>query len=143
MAKNIVGPAIGKPLETIKALVTYPTTVAATPVPASGDPVLVCGIPGVAETAPDLASPYFTTCNVKKGSIVEVPVLGDDGAGSAVAAGNILYIGSTGIVSKLNTGVRFGIAYRSKQNPSTGGFTGTGTLVLSGATTTIQVILGY
>src|SRR6266550_5744469 len=131
MAKNIIQPAVGRPLDTIRALVTYPTTVAATPVPAAGDPVAVGLIPGIAETNPDTDSPYLTTVRIGP-CIAEIPVLGDDGAGSIVVVGDKLWIGSTGVVSKLNTGKAFGVAYGAAQGANSLNPTRTGNLVSSG-----------
>lgn len=105
----------------LQVAATHPTT------PASGDPVRYGQRPGVclvSEGSDGLASVQFEgefTFSVK----------GVDGAGnSAVAEGDILYYvdADTPVLSKKNTGVRFGYAAAA---------------VTSGATATIPVIIGY
>ena len=95
--------------------------------PASGDPVVVGQIPGVALTAE--RSDGNTTIAVD--GTFTLSVKGIDGGGnSAVAVGDILYYvaADTPKISKKNTGVRFGYAM--------------GTVGL-GATATIAVKVGY
>lgn len=96
-------------------------------VPASGDPLLVGQIPGVAQTAEDAAG---NTSAALKG-VFNLSVKGIDGGGnSAVAIGDIIYYvtGDTPKLSKKATGVRFGYALGT---------------VTSGSTATIPVKLGY
>jgi predicted RecA/RadA family phage recombinase len=94
----------------------------------SGDPVVVGQLPGVAETTPEATTNRLVmqTCGVYNLSVKGI----DQSANSAVAAGDILYFvqADTPKVSKKNTGVRFGYAL----DP-----------VVSGATTTIRVKIGY
>jgi predicted RecA/RadA family phage recombinase len=96
--------------------------------PASGDPVLFGQRPGVALT--DERADGETT--VKFNGSYLLSVKGENNAGNtAVAAGDILYYdaAATPVINKDNTnGVRYGYA---------------GAAVASGATTTIEVILGY
>jgi len=95
--------------------------------PASGDPVLVGQIPGVAQTNERADG---TTSITMKGAH-RLSVKGIDGSGNvAVAAGDILYYtaADTPKLSKKATGVRFGYALAA---------------VVSGATTTIRVKVGY
>lgn len=97
---------------------TAPTT------PASGDPVLVGQLPGVALT--DEGADGRTT--VKFNGVYDFPVKGETTTNAAVAAGDILYYDG-GVINKDNTnGVRFGYALEA---------------VSSGATTTIRVKIGY
>lgn len=94
---------------------------------ASGDPMVVGQIPGVAETASD-ASNNVTMQTV---GAYNVSVKGIDGGGnSAVAIGDILYYvsGDTPPLSKKATGVRWGYALAA---------------VTSGATATILAKVGY
>jgi predicted RecA/RadA family phage recombinase len=117
MAKNIV-------LEDgnqIALAATDPT------VPASGDPVIVGQLPGVALI--NEAADGNTT--IKTNGVANLSVKGVDGGGnSAVAVGEIVYYvtGDTPKLSKKNTGVRFGYAL----DP-----------VTSGSTATIRVKIGY
>lgn len=100
---------------------TDPTT------PASGDPLLVGQIPGVALITE--AADGLTT--VKTNGVATLSVKGVDGSGnSAVAAGDIIYYvtGDTPKLSKKTSGVRFGYALEA---------------VTSGATATIRVKIGY
>ncbi len=95
--------------------------------PASGDPVLFGQRPGVALT--DERDDGTTT--VKFNGSYEFSVKGIDGGGnSAVAEGDILYYtaADTPKLNKKTTGVRFGYAAAA---------------VVSAATTTIEVIIGY
>jgi predicted RecA/RadA family phage recombinase len=99
---------------------TDPTT------PASGDPVIIGQIPGVALVAEDSAG--LTT--VKTNGVARLSVKGTNGSDTAVAAGDILYYVSanTPKLSKTTSGVRFGYALEA---------------VSSGATTSIRVKIGY
>jgi predicted RecA/RadA family phage recombinase len=95
--------------------------------PASGDPVLVGQIPGVALTAERADG----TVTIATDGVWSLSVKGIDGGGnSAVAVGDIIYYvtGDTPKLSKKATGVRFGYAR---------GTVGTG------ATATIPVQVGY
>jgi predicted RecA/RadA family phage recombinase len=95
--------------------------------PASGDPVLVGQISGVALTAEDSAG----NTTIKMVGVFTLSVRGVDGGGnSAVAVGDILYYvaADTPKLSKKTTGVRYGYALGT---------------VSGGATTTIPVKLGY
>ena len=100
---------------------TAPTT------PATGDPVLIGQIPGVA--LPDERTDGTTT--VDTAGVYRLSVKGIDGGGnSAVAVGDIIYYvaGDTPPLSKKATGVRFGYALEG---------------VASGGTATIMVKIGY
>lgn len=93
--------------------------------PASGDPVLFGERPGVA--LEDEASDGSTS--VDFGGVYALPVKGADGAGNAaVAAGDIVYYDGGEINVDATNGTRFGYAMAA---------------VVSGATTTIDVIVGY
>lgn len=95
--------------------------------PASGGPVVVGQIPGVAQTDERADG---TTSVVMKG-VFDLSVKGVDGSGnSAVAVGDIIYYvaADTPKLSKKATGVRFGYALEA---------------ISSGGTDTIRVKLGY
>lgn len=100
------------------------------PVPSgkvSGDPVVIGQMPGVALIDRDAAGKVTMT---RIGSH-NLSVKGIDGGGnSAVAIGDIIYYveADTPKLSKKATGVRFGYANAA---------------VTSGATATIEVVLGY
>lgn len=99
--------------------------------PASGDPVIVGSIPGVALTKEGEGGNASTATTVDTAGVYELSVKGIDGSGnSAVAVGDILYYvtGDTPKLSKKNTGVRFGYALGT---------------VGSSATATIAVKIGY
>jgi predicted RecA/RadA family phage recombinase len=106
----------------ISAVCSAPAT------PASGDPVLIGQIPGVALTAERADG----TTSVKTNGVYDLSVKGENAGGnSAVAVGDILYYeaGQTPPLNKDATnGVRFGYALET---------------VGSGATATIQVKIGY
>jgi predicted RecA/RadA family phage recombinase len=96
--------------------------------PASGDPVLYGQRPGVALTDENTTT---GETSVQFDGVWDLSVKGIDGGGnSAVAKGDILYYvaADTPKLSKKTTGVRFGYANET---------------VTSGATATIQVIVGY
>jgi predicted RecA/RadA family phage recombinase len=99
---------------------TDPTT------PASGDPVIVGQLPGVALTDEDDDG---VTTIVTEG-VYDLSVKGTTGSDSAVAVGDIIYYvsGNTPKLSKTSSGVRFGYALGT---------------VGAGATGTIPVKLGY
>ena len=94
--------------------------------PASGDPVLVGQIPGVALISE--AADGVTT--IKTNGVATLPVKGTTGSNAAIAAGDILYYvtGNTPKLSATTSGVRFGYALEA---------------VGSGATATIRVKIGY
>lgn len=95
--------------------------------PASGDPVVVGQMPGVALT--DERADGTTT--IQTDGAFTLSVKGVDGSGnSAVAAGDIIYYvaADTPKLSKKNTGVRFGYALAA---------------VTSGATASIAVKVGF
>ena len=95
--------------------------------PASGGPVLVGQLPGVALT--DERADGTTT--IQHDGVFNLSVKAIDGGGnSAVAAGDIIYYvtGDTPKLSKKATGVRFGYALAA---------------ITSGSTATIAVKLGY
>lgn len=97
--------------------------------PASGDPVLVGQIPGVALT--DEHADGTTT--VKTNGVYTLHVEGQAGAAaSAVAVGDILYYDAAGVAAQVNkdvtNGVRFGYALGA---------------VASGADADIPVKIGY
>lgn len=100
------------------------------PVPSgtkSGDPVVYGQRPGVALKDRDAAG----NATVQFEGAFTLSVKGIDGSGNAaVAEGDILYYvsGDTPKLSKKNTGVRYGYAKAA---------------VASGATSSIDVILGY
>lgn len=95
---------------------TDPTT------PASGDPVLVGQIPGVALVAEDAAG--LTT--IALDGAFNLSVKGVDGSGnSAVAVGDAIYYvtGDTPKLSKKTSGVLFGYALGTVGSSSTGTIT--------------------
>ena len=121
MAKNIVF----EDGDQIALAATDPTT------PASGDPVVVGQLPGVALI--NEAADGNTTVKTNGVATLSVKGVTTAAAGSAVAAGDILYYvpGNTPKLSKASgdTGaVRFGYALEA---------------VTSGATATIRVKIGY
>lgn len=96
--------------------------------PASGDPVLVGQLAGVAVAAKDTTT---SKTPIKTVGVFSLSVKGVDGGGnSAVAVGDIIYYvtGDTPKLSKKTSGVRFGYALGT---------------VSSGATATIDVKIGY
>lgn len=104
----------------IAAVATDPTT------PASGDPVLIGQIPGVALITE--AADGLTT--IKTDGVATLSVKGTSGSNAAIAAGDILYYvtANTPKLSVTTSGVRFGYALEA---------------VTSGATSTIRVKIGY
>lgn len=108
--------------EALSLAATHPTT------PASGDPVRVGQRPGVALTA----ERDDGTTSIQFDGVFRLSVKGVDGSGNAaVAVGDIVYYtdADTPVLSKKTSGaVRFGYALEA---------------VASGATTTIQVAVGY
>ena len=127
MSKN----EVYKPGEDISAAATDPA------VPASGDPVIVGQLPGVATTAERAdGNTSIATAGV---FLLSVKGVTTAAAGSAVAAGDIIYYvpGNTPKLSKAvgDAGaVRFGYAVPTPNNPGTVG---------SGSTGTIGVKVGY
>jgi predicted RecA/RadA family phage recombinase len=115
MATNMVHDP-GNQLEVVQASV------------ASGDPIVIGIVPGVALTSSETTTNKVT---LKTDGVFNLSVKGIDGGGnSAVAAGDIIYHvqADTPKLSKKATGVRFGYAL----DP-----------VTSAATTTIRVKIGY
>ena len=99
--------------------------------PASGDPVLVGQIPGVAQVNEGAGGNAATATSVDTGGVYDLSVKGVDQSGnSAVAVGDIIYYvtADTPKLSKKNTGVRFGYALET---------------VGSAGTATIAVKVGY
>ena len=95
--------------------------------PASGDPVLFGQLPGVALTKEHSDG----TTSVKFRGVAEFSVKGHDGSSNtAIAAGAVVSdkAGATPVLNADSSGVRFGIAMEA---------------VSSGATSTIQVRIGY
>lgn len=116
MARNIIfvhGTQLG-------LVATDPTT------PASGDPVIVGQIPGVALI--NEGADGITT--IKTDGVATLSVKGTTGSNAAIAAGDILYYvtANTPKLSATTSGVRFGYALEA---------------VGSGATATIRVKIGY
>lgn len=117
MAKNITYTESA----TRAVAVTHPTS------PKSGDPVRYGQRPGVALT--DENSAGRTTVQFEGEATLSVKAV-DTSGNSAVAEGDILYYvdADTPVLSKKNTGVRFGYA---------------GAAVTGGQTATINVVIGY
>lgn len=102
---------------------TDPTT------PASGDPVLLGLLGGVALTDKGKGGNVAANTSVAFEGVFKLSVKGVDGSGnSAVAAGDIIYYvtGDTPKLSKKATGVKYGVALAA---------------ITSGSTATIQVRL--
>jgi predicted RecA/RadA family phage recombinase len=95
-------------------------------IPASGDPVLLGQIPGVAVIAE--GADGLTT--IKTDGVATLSVKGTNGSNAAIAAGDIVYYvtANTPKLSVTTSGVRFGYALEA---------------VTSGATATIRVKIGY
>lgn len=125
----------------VDMVVTVPTTDAANGIPASGTPVLVGSIPGIAhdKVAADTGkTPVCPEC------IAEVPVNGVGAAGNAaINAGDVLYMQTNGQIDKNSGGAgakKFGVAYGNSLDAVTnklGTDTQTGQLVASAAAGTI------
>ena len=93
--------------------------------PSSGDPVLFGEIPGVAVTDEDANG----NTSIDTGGVYNLSVKGaDDGGDAAIAAGDILYYDAGEINADAVNGTRYGYALAA---------------VNSGATTTIEVKIGY
>jgi predicted RecA/RadA family phage recombinase len=96
--------------------------------PVSGDPVLYGQLPGVALVTKDATS-GLTSCQFQ--GVAAFSVKGYNGsANTAIAEGDVVYYkaGATPVLQVDSSGVRFGIAMGA---------------VASGATTTINVRIGY
>ena len=118
MAQNFVQPG-----HTINAAATHPTT------PASGDPVRVGEIPGVAITKEGEGGNAATETTIATEGVYNLSVKGvDAGGNSPVAVGDKIYYvdADTPKLSKKNTGHPFGKALGA---------------VTAGATATIPVLL--
>lgn len=145
MARNIVQGGLNLPLVNVGMVVTVPATNTTTVVPKSGTACLAGRIPGVAEGDVDTDT-SITTLNTN--CIAELAVQGVNNSGvsgadanSAVAVGDLIYMGADGVLSKRTTGTPFGTAFGSSLS-SGGADTRTGTVVSAGATTTIRVWVG-
>jgi predicted RecA/RadA family phage recombinase len=93
----------------------------------SGDPVLIGQIPAIALETAD-AAVGTGKCTVQTDGVFRLPVKGETTTNAAVAPGDIVYY-DAGVINRDNTnGVRYGYAL----DP-----------VISGATTTIRVKVGY
>lgn len=116
MARNV----IFEEGEQISVACTDPAT------PASGDPVLLGQLPGVAL----IAETADGNTTVKTNGVATLSVKGTSGSNAAIAAGDILYYvtANTPKLSVTTSGVRFGYALEA---------------VNSGATATIRVKIGY
>lgn len=100
--------------------------------PASGDPVLVGQIPGVAITDEGAGGNAATTTTIDTGGVYDLNVEAVNNAGNvAVAVGDILYYDSAATI-KINkdvtNGVRFGYALEA---------------ITSGSSDVIRVKVGY
>lgn len=94
--------------------------------PVSGDPVLLGQIPGVCTVSEGTDG----NASIVTEGVFNLSVKGTSGSNAAIAAGDIVYYvtGNTPKLSVTTSGVRFGYALAP---------------VISGATTTIPVKLGY
>jgi predicted RecA/RadA family phage recombinase len=99
---------------------------------ASGDPVAVGQLPGVALTDADDTIANGGEASVQFDGVFELEVVGtsDDGTtGAAISAGDLVYLDTDGSLNvDATNGVRFGYALED---------------VASGATSTIRVKVGY
>lgn len=99
---------------------------------ASGDPVAVGQIPGVALDTADDTVAASGECTVQFDGVFDLEVVGtsDDGTtGAAIAIGDVVYIDTDGTLNvDTSNGIRFGYALEA---------------VASGATETIKVKVGY
>ena len=99
---------------------------------ASGDPVAVGQLPGVALTDADDTVASGGECTVQFDGVFDLEVVGtsDDGTtGAAIAVGDIVFLDTDATLNVDTTnGIRFGYALEA---------------VASGATTTIRVKVGY
>jgi predicted RecA/RadA family phage recombinase len=121
MATNIV-------YEDGDQLEVAPTAPTATTI-TSGQACLVGELPGVALTDADDTVGNGGTCTVKFNGVARLSVKGADGSGNAaIAAGDIVYLDGSEVNADVTNGVRFGYALEP---------------VVSGATTTIKVKIGY
>lgn len=99
---------------------------------ASGDPVAVGQIPGVALDTADDTVANDGECTVQFDGVFDLEVVGtsDDGTtGAAIGIGDVVYIDTDGSLNvDTSNGIRFGYALEA---------------VASGATETIKVKVGY
>lgn len=99
---------------------------------ASGDPVAVGQIPGVALDTADDTVANDGECTVQFDGVFDLEVVGtsDDGTtGAAIGIGDVVYIDTDGTLNvDTSNGIRFGYALEA---------------VASGATETIKVKVGY
>lgn len=135
MAKNIRQGALDRGICRLGVVATDPAS------PTSGQPVRFGTVVGVAEADMD-ATTSKTPTNLD--CIAELSVKGVDGSGNIlVAAGDKIYYvdADTPKLSKKTTGTPFGIAYGNALTD--GGLdTISGTLISSGSTATIRVLVG-
>jgi hypothetical protein len=130
MSVNIKQGGLGQPVNTIRCIPTNPSTITAGVACYFGD------IPGIAHDAED--SNGF--CTMLTDVIAEIAVKGENGSGNTtVAVGDVVYIATDGVVSKITTGVRLGVVVGAALSEAVGTNTRTGTVVSSGATTTVRV----
>lgn len=112
----------------LAVVATHPTT------PTSGQPLVHGQRPGVAltdEHADGRVSAQFD-------GVFELAVVGANGSGGTVVLdGDILYYDGGEINKDATNGIRYGYAYNPLATAAAG------TLVASGGTATISVILGY
>lgn len=143
MAKNIIMGGLNRPVPNLAMAVTSPATNTTTVVPKSGAPVAAGRIPGVAETDVDTVTGLTTVIHM---CIAELSVVATNNSGnSAVAAGDLIYISSAGVLSKDSvTGgqIVFGTAFAKANTANTTAVTRSGTLIAAGQTATIQVWVG-
>ena len=133
MAKNIRQGGF-QAVTRIGIVADYPTS------PASGG-VALCGqLAGVAEGIKDANN--ITVINLD--CVAELPVLGSNGSNVAVTAGDVIYASQADpvVLSKTTSGIKVGIAFGNALTDNSAD-TRTGTLVASGATTTIRVLVGH
>ncbi len=94
----------------------------------AGDPVLVGQKPGIALTNGDDTVSNKGKATVKFDGVGSFAVKGETTTNAAVAVGDIIYYDSGVLNKDSSNGVRFGYALET---------------VVSGATTTIKVLIGY
>jgi len=132
MATNMIYP----PVYTIP--VGNPTTPADVK---SGDPVALGDIVGIALTDDDTAGHVTGGVTIARGGVWALEVKGETTTDAAVSAGDRLYLDG-GVVNKdSSNGVPFGYAWGTYSNGKATPASAGDTLVASGATTTIAVLV--
>lgn len=132
MATNVRQGGINQPVNSIRCIPTKPDTITA------GCGCYFGDIPGIAHDAED-ANGY---CTMLTGVIASVPVKGENGSGNTtVSVGDVVYIQTDGTINKVTTGVRFGVVVGAALSEAVTTNTRTGTVVSSGATTTVRVLV--